>query len=438
MTYVPNRFGMSNIGNTSGTTGTVGNGIVFAGGNNVTLSQSINNQSATVSISAANQSVQTQNIQHIGVSGNTAGVGTSIISSGTLTLSAGANLTFIQNNNFLALSGRGPLTAGMSSLGNTSGDTGTVTNRFILAGGDNITLSQSTDGIGATVTISGANGGGAGFSAGVSNLGNTSGTSGTASNQLVLAGGDNITLSQSTGAGGNTVTISAAAGGGADVTLSRYQNMDRGTTAALAFPYNSVFMQRLNQENDLFAGHITANTMLFNLSGSASTGASSTQTLAAHTLSMSIGIYQPVSSANTVLTLINSASTSFGSNATMSAYPYYYGNRWASIHSSQWSSTPSFDQNGDYVFAMLVRSSGTSTAFSFIGQNYMNSQQRSGFFGVSTTSGNTSMPHGNYWNALYSVSSSALPTVISGNQVNRNNATAIFIPHLMLNNQYTY
>jgi hypothetical protein len=252
---------------------------------------------------------------------------------------------------------------------------------------------------------------------------------------LSLAGGNNITLSQN----GNAITISGAAGGGGGaVTLNRYQNMDRGTSTVLAFPYNTLFLQRLNQENDLFAGNITANTALLNVSGSVSTGASSTQTMAAFTMSMTMGIYQPVSSANTVLTLVNSASTTFGTATTVSVYPYLQGNRWISFHSSQWSSAPAFTQGGDYVFGMLVRSSGVSTSLSFVGQNYMNSNQRSGFFGASVTSGNATMPHGNYWNAVYSASTSALPAAISAGQVNRNNATAIFMPHLILNNQYSY
>jgi outer membrane protein OmpA-like peptidoglycan-associated protein len=50
---------------------------------------------------------------------------------------------------------------------------------------------------------------------GISTQGNTSGTTGILSNgNLVLVGGNNITLSQATGAGGNTITISGAAGGG--------------------------------------------------------------------------------------------------------------------------------------------------------------------------------------------------------------------------------
>ena len=70
----------------------------------------------------------------------------------------------------------------------------------LLAGGNNITLSQS----GQSVTISGPNTVAqsvqtqmTGLTAGMSTGGNTSGTTGLVSQQLVFIGGNNITLSQS-------------------------------------------------------------------------------------------------------------------------------------------------------------------------------------------------------------------------------------------------
>lgn len=445
MSYIPVNFGMSTGGNTSGTSGTVSNQVVFVGGNNITLSQSTTAGSATISISGG-----------AGGAGLSAGISTGGNSAGTsgtvtnqLIFAGGNNVTLSQatgaGGNTITISAGaggagGSNSFGMSNLGNTSGTSGTINGSAVqlaFAGGNNVTLSQSINASSATITIS-AGGGGGGFTGGMSNIGNTSGTTGPVQSQLVLAGGNNVTLSQSVNGQSATVTISAAAAGGGAQTLSRYQNMDRGTSATLAVPVRTLFFQRLNQENDLFAGNMTASTWLVNISGTASSGASSTQTLAAHTTTVSIGIYQPVATANTVLTLINSATTTFGSNTTMSLYPHYFGNRWMSFHSSQWSSAPAFSQGADYVFALLVNTSGASTAMSFIGQNYMNSNQRSGYWGVSTTSGNTTMPHGNYWNAIYSATTTALPNNISGGQVNRNNATAIFIPHIIMNNQYTY
>lgn len=118
-----------------------------------------------------------------------------------------------------------PQSYGMSNIGNTSGDTGAVSNRLVFAGGNNITLSQATNASGSgTLTIIGGAGAGA-FEAGISsNLGNTSGTTGTVGGQIVFAGGNNVTLSQSVNAGSATLTISAGAGGGGGGgTLSSYE-----------------------------------------------------------------------------------------------------------------------------------------------------------------------------------------------------------------------
>ncbi|HMI09726.1 MAG TPA: hypothetical protein VK497_05020 [Candidatus Saccharimonadales bacterium] len=267
------------------------------------------------------------------------------------------------------------------------------------------------------------------FSAGISNIGNTAGTSGTASNQVVFAGGNNITLSQSTDAGGNTITISAGAGGGGGAqTMDFYQNMDRGGTAVLGTTNNSVFFQRLNQENANFAANITANTVLLNMSGNMNTSSSSS-----HTMTVHIGVY---SDNVTNLSLLNSASTSWGFTANTSNSANYQSARWLSFVSSQWSSLPAFAEGGEYVFGLLIRSTGFGPPLSWIGQNYMTSAQRGGTIGVSVATA-TTLAQGNYWNGLYSASSSVLPTVVSSNQVNRNHAMAIFIPHVILNNRYS-
>lgn len=75
-------------------------------------------------------------------------------------------------------------TLGISNLGNTSGTSGVISGdqvRLLLAGGNNITLSQSINGASATITISGANAGGA--QTGISGIsaGTTQATSGTVS-----------------------------------------------------------------------------------------------------------------------------------------------------------------------------------------------------------------------------------------------------------------
>lgn len=139
--------------------------------------------------------------------GNTAGA-TSLISSGTLSLAGGNNITLSQNGQSITISGASQIPSFSAGVfgGNTAGTTGITGSQLILAGGNNVTLSQSNNTAGASVTISA----GAGFSAGLSNLGNTSGATGITGTQLVLAGGNGITLSQGTNSAGATITVSAS------------------------------------------------------------------------------------------------------------------------------------------------------------------------------------------------------------------------------------
>ena len=99
--------------------------------------------------------------------------------------------------------GAAGLLAGMSTGGNTLGTTGLVGNQLILMGGNNITLSQSVNGQSASLTVVGA----AGDSRGMSNLGATSGTTGLVSLQQVFVGTNGIGLSQSVNGGSATLSI---------------------------------------------------------------------------------------------------------------------------------------------------------------------------------------------------------------------------------------
>ena len=149
--------GMGNSANTSGTSGSVGKELYFYGGANISLSQSVNGSSGSLWI--------------VGASGGTGG----------------------------------GFTAGMGSDGNTAGTAGQVPGQLVIVGTNGISLSQSINASSATVTINAII---PIISLGVSNLGNTSGDTGTKPARLVLAGGNNITVSQGTDASGATVSIS--------------------------------------------------------------------------------------------------------------------------------------------------------------------------------------------------------------------------------------
>jgi hypothetical protein len=234
-------------GNTANTSNIVQGSIYLAGGNNITLSQVSAVGKATVTISAANQTAQTQNLHNVTLSGNTAGV-MAQVSSGTMTLAGGNNITLSQNGNAITISGPNTVaqsvesqSIGMSNLGNTSGTTGIASGgqvRFVFAGGDNITLSQSLNGASGTITISGGAGGaGGGFTGGVSNLGNTSGDTGVVGSRVVFVGGNNITLSQSTNGQSATITISGVSGNNSENNIQDVSPFRSAGTQSSLFAY---------------------------------------------------------------------------------------------------------------------------------------------------------------------------------------------------------
>jgi len=210
-------LGVSTGGNTLGNTGTTIGTVVLAGIGAVTLSQSTAAGSlATISISVPAQTIQPA-VSAIGVStgGNTAGnTGTT---QGTYVLAGGNQITLSQSTAAgslatVTISGRDAIFgAGISTGGNTSGTSGTVTGTLVLAGIGNLTLSQSTNTAGATISISGGTAAAvtAVSAIGVSTGGNTAGNTGTTIGTVVLAGIGNVTLSQSTAAGSQaTISIS--------------------------------------------------------------------------------------------------------------------------------------------------------------------------------------------------------------------------------------
>jgi trimeric autotransporter adhesin len=111
------------------------------------------------------------------------------------------------------------LTQSLYATSNTTqSSSGTQSIGSLLFAGAGIVSVGVTNG---SVVISATGGGGAGQSIGVSTGGNTSGNTGTYSGQVVFAGGNNITLSVSSGAAGaQTITISGANAGGAQTGIS--------------------------------------------------------------------------------------------------------------------------------------------------------------------------------------------------------------------------
>ena len=315
--------------------------------------------------------------------------------------------------------------------GNTAGAGALIsTGTMALAGGNNITLSQN----GNTITISGAAGGGGSFSAGMSNLGNTSGTTGLANNQLVLAGGDNVTLSQSTAVGGNTVTISAAAGGSNPV-HSFYQNLVPQNSAqpytTLGVAFRTMLVQPLSPVEGMgFPGDMTISTFMLQMSGSQTATSATSAWSSSFSSSVSVGMYLLINSSQ--LSLVNSASTSWSAAANTQNSTMWAGPRFLTFHSTQWSSAPVLSYGERYWYGVLHNSSNFSNMGpSWLGQYVGASTQRSGTIGVSQANNTTQgmVP----FLGVYSASLTSMPVSLANSQINKVNVSAGFAPAVILN-----
>jgi hypothetical protein len=138
--------------------------------------------------------------------------------------------------------------------------------------GSNISLSQSA----SNITINGASGGAGLPSAGISG-GNTSNTSGTYTGSLLFAGGNNITLSAVTNSNGQTITISGANAGGAQTGISGIagSNASTATSGTVQFANSNGLTFGLSG-NTITGSHngLTAQSAQTGISGIAGSGAS--------------------------------------------------------------------------------------------------------------------------------------------------------------------
>ncbi|MBI5912988.1 hypothetical protein HY839_00940 [Candidatus Azambacteria bacterium] len=385
--------------------------MLLAGGNNITLSQN----GASITISAFNQTVQTQNLHNMTLAGNTAGV-MAQISSGTLTLAGGNNITLSQNGNAITISGgAGGGGAAISAAGNSVSN-GTVI--FSNANGVSFGMAGST--ITATVTP--------GAAAGIAALGaNTqTATSGT----ILFSNANGVSF------GLNNQTITASVGGGAAPVLNYYDNMPSGATnsggaGSLAFTgsHRSLFVMPFNGFYHPFPGDITANTAHLNLSISGSTATMS----AVFTSNFYLGIYT-LNTAQSSLSLLNSANISFAQNpAATNNSTAFVGQRFLSIHSSVWSSQPVFKYGSQYWLGYFWSSAGAlNQTGGLLGFYRYSTAQRWGTITPAASNTATSMGWAPFY-GIYTATTAALPTAINRTELNKVNANAGFTPHVIFN-----
>lgn len=328
--------------------------------------------------------------------GSTVNAGTIVLSNaGGISISQStATLATNQTNQTIGTFGFSNLNAGgVSTMGNTLGDTGVGTGTIFFAGGNNITLSQATAAGARTITISAGAGGGGLAGIGASNTTYTSGT-------VIFSGLANITINSSVNGASQYVQISAPnPGGGGGVTYSGYAPDIFGKEQVAGQQGQGTFFVQPMWNTPAFQFDRFVMPINFsntsNLSGSA-------------TVSFWVGIY--TSNAST-LSLLHS--TSHTTNVTMSgtvgSYSLYGGPRNYII---PWTSTiaPS-----DYWIGIGSRTTSGGANMSI--SQFLASQPNSvlsGNFGVASNATKGLI----LGNGFYSATTSAVPASIAFTQIN--------------------
>lgn len=340
----------------------------------------------------------------------------------------------------------GVFSMGVSTAGNTIGDTRVSVGQFVFQGGNNITLSQITGANQAnTIVFSGAAGGGetritayaqsnttqsstgtialssinfagagiasvgisngsvvvsvpagggagdGGVFAGVSNLGNTAGSTGTVSTgNLVFVGSNGISLSQSTGGAGSAATITI--NGVAPYTFSGLNPYDNQHSITGGLGAGSILIDPITLPNVQF------DRILVPIQASNATNSSGS-----HTLSVYIGLY---TQNNSTLSLLQSYSTStnISMSGTVGSYSLFSGFRNLSM-----GATTTFTE-GKYWLAFMSQSSSSLSNATY--NHFLISQMASSYVGIFGQSNNTTQQF-ELGRGIYNTSSSVMPNSLA-------------------------
>ena len=300
----------------------------------------------------------------------------------------------------------------------------------ISAGTTSNNLTQLSFANGGGVTW-GLNGGTVTASAVVGSVASVNFSAGTTSNNLSAITFSN-SYNVSFGLNGSTMTASANRTGDWYDDIIRAQPVgtasgEMGSMSNFTGSASSLFVAPLHGYGELFPYDMTANTCFFpdvSLSGSTATMS------LAFTSKWVLGIYTLNGSS---LSLLNSASVSFGFGgaATNNSTGFAGGYRYATIHSSLWSSSPVFYYGSRYWFAWFWSSAGgVDQTGAMAGAFMFSTGQRSGLLGVSnlTATSNGAAP----FYGIYTAQTAAMPGSIGSNQLQKTASIAGFVPHLIM------
>jgi hypothetical protein len=245
------------------------------------------------------------------------------------------------------------------------------------------------------------------------------------------------------GLSGSTLTASVAGAGavtsdfydnlrlyayGAFVSASGYEAIAFGGAAQSYALGSSLHVNMLGLEQGGMPFDITAGTFQFDFQYPTSAANS-----LAFSSTMAFGVY---TSTGGTLSLLNSFSASWGQTLNAGNSSNIQGNRFLTVASSQWSSSPVFAQRSKYWFGLVFQTAGTVLGNAVGVLNGPVSNSRSGTIGVSQVTSNNSQGMGVFFGD-YSATTTGMPASIANSELSKATtlAGAVMLPHIqMINN----
>jgi hypothetical protein len=233
------------------TSGTVAR-LAFTNLNGITLSLSSGAGGSHTIVGSHNAlTSQSTDFNAITLGGNTAGTTTfHATNNNTIFLHGGANITLSGNGSSITISG-GAGGGGITNINLSAGTTSNNLSAFTLSNSNNVSFGLNGSTVTATASFNQTNQS-AIKAFGATNTGNTAGNTGVSTGiDWVIAGTDNITVSESTVAGGpNTLWLSAPAGGGGATLSGSWIHPPGGNSATVQVAsVNHVWFPWLVQQN---------------------------------------------------------------------------------------------------------------------------------------------------------------------------------------------
>jgi len=279
------------------TSGTVAR-LAFTNLNGITLSLSSGAGGSHTIVGSHNAlTSQSTNFNAITLGGNTAGTTTfHATNNNTIFLHGGANITLSGNGSSITISG-GAGGGGITNINLSAGTTSNNLSAFTLSNSNNVSFGLNGSTVTATASFNQTNQS-AIKAFGATNTGNTAGNTGVSTGiNWVIAGTNNITVSESTAAGGpNTLWLSAPNAGDTATVSGSWLHPPGGQTATLQvatggngvfFPWfvaqnlsfsqvnHFIWLSLSTSTNSSHAGTISLSVVLYTKSGSTLSSASS-------------------------------------------------------------------------------------------------------------------------------------------------------------------